>query len=87
MKPGVPDSRANSQVAAGTKIVVDEKVMMIELDTVKWIQWWEVSYVWFAFCVITAIGVIVLCYYIMIWIREFVMTYPYDSCCLTDDEL
>ena len=69
MKPGVPDSRANSQVSAGTTITVDETVMMIELDSVKWIKRWEVSYAWFAFSIITAIGVIVLTYYILIWTR------------------
>ena len=87
MKPGVPDSKANSQVEAGTTIKVDETVMVIELADASWLLRWEVSWAWFAFCVITAIGIIVLTYYILIWVREFIMTYSYDACCLTVEEI
>jgi len=60
---------------------------MIELDEAKWLNEWYVHTIWFFMAFASSVVVDVGCYYILVGIRYAIESFPYDACCLTDEEI
>ena len=86
LRPGEanPDDEAN--VINGAEIIPEDTVYIIELDEAAWLDEWYSHWIWFILVCFTAIFVMVGNYYILVGIRHWIASYPYDECCLTEEE-